>query len=111
MGAIGGTTARKRRIKQRLFDAQRGLCFYCRVEMRMDGPSPTTGRIGPREATFDHIKPKAMGGTSALSNLVLCCCRCNNERGHTKNALTFAATALQERLSPAPSVQKSSRNG
>lgn len=34
-----------------------------------------------RVATVDHIVPLAKGGTSAKSNLVTACRRCNNDKG------------------------------
>lgn len=44
-------------------------CWYC-------------GRcIKDKEITFDHVVPKAHGGTDDPSNLVCCCALCNRLKG------------------------------
>ena len=47
---------------------QKGLCFYCHTAIR--GVWVT-----------DHVVPLFRGGTSAYSNLVVCCWRCNELKG------------------------------
>lgn len=47
---------------------QKGLCFYCH--------KPIVGVW-----VTDHVIPLFRGGTSAYSNLVVCCWRCNKEKG------------------------------
>jgi 5-methylcytosine-specific restriction endonuclease McrA len=44
-------------------------CHYCNRERK------------PWQLTFDHMKPKCKGGTTALDNLVLACTYCNNRKG------------------------------
>lgn len=41
--------------------------------------------------TLDHVVPRAAGGSDDLSNLVLCCCKCNRKKG----ALPYAAFVQQ----------------
>lgn len=31
--------------------------------------------------TLDHVVPRAVGGPDELSNLLLCCCKCNRKKG------------------------------
>ena len=33
-------------------------------------------------ATLDHLTPLALGGSTCLDNLVLCCRLCNSVKGH-----------------------------
>ena len=33
------------------------------------------------EATKDHINPKSRGGQTTQENIVLCCAKCNHEKG------------------------------
>lgn len=39
-----------------------------------------------REATVDHIKPRALNGTNEIRNLQLACPECNVRKGHQYNA-------------------------
>lgn len=57
---------RSRRV--RIFERDRGVCFYCGVSVAL-----TT-------ATLDHVIPRARGGPSTDANLVLCCKPCNQEK-------------------------------
>jgi 5-methylcytosine-specific restriction endonuclease McrA len=34
------------------------------------------------QLTLDHIKPKSLGGSNAITNLRLMCAPCNRERGN-----------------------------
>jgi 5-methylcytosine-specific restriction endonuclease McrA len=47
---------------------QKGLCFYCKRPIK--GVWVT-----------DHVVPLFRGGTSAYSNLVVCCWACNDRKG------------------------------
>lgn len=42
-----------------------------------------TGRVPDDYATFDHVVPRSLGGSSELSNLRLACRPCNGARGAT----------------------------
>jgi 5-methylcytosine-specific restriction endonuclease McrA len=45
-------------------------CAYCRAP------------LGVREATLDHVVPKAKGGLTVKQNLVACCLQCNAAKQH-----------------------------
>ena len=62
-------------MKIRLAEAQNWRCCYCGC--RMD---KTERR---REPTFEHVIPRALGGSDDESNLVIACCACNQDRGAT----------------------------
>lgn len=49
-------------------------CIYCNAVLCFTGPV--------RNASADHIKPVAHGGSNGKSNLVICCKKCNCTRGH-----------------------------
>lgn len=55
---------RVRQYKQK----QKGLCYYCK--------KPIIGAW-----STDHVIPLYRGGTSAYSNLVVCCIPCNKDKG------------------------------
>jgi 5-methylcytosine-specific restriction endonuclease McrA len=38
----------------------------------------------PKEATLDHIVPSCRGGSNKVSNIIMCCRKCNEERGHAE---------------------------
>lgn len=44
------------------------LCFWCRRALRFE------------ETTVDHLRPRSKGGSNRMSNLVLSCSPCNQER-------------------------------
>lgn len=54
------------------------MCHYCNRKL------PKPGTKGGRATQFDHIVAYEDGGTDALSNLVLCCRRCNLDKGKMK---------------------------
>ena len=58
--------SKKRRL---LHEQQNGMCKYCEQEVTL------------AEATLDHVRPRSMGGTNELSNLVLACPTCNVAKG------------------------------
>jgi 5-methylcytosine-specific restriction endonuclease McrA len=55
-----------------LWEEQGGLCWYCKKQV----PS--------RDATVDHVTAKARGGTSAWSNVVMACSKCNGKKANRK---------------------------
>lgn len=82
------TTNKKKRFKrQRLFEKQRGACYYCGKPMLL-AKGPADARLRPSFATIDHVIPKAKGGTMCYDNCVLACQACNCERGD-KDAREF----------------------
>jgi len=55
---------------------ERRSCHYCGVGLTKRGTKE------PRSATVDHIIPKSRGGNSSPINTVMCCRRCNGEKGN-----------------------------
>lgn len=55
---------------------ERRSCHYCGVGMTKRGTKEH------RSATVDHIIPKSRGGNSAPINTVVCCRKCNGEKGN-----------------------------
>lgn len=67
------------RLRERAFQAQNGLCFYCNHAMW----STKSGcRKGPLRflCTAEHLKPKAEGGENTPENIVASCYFCNSRR-------------------------------
>lgn len=78
----------KRKLFATLFFAQRGHCAYCCCQMTE--PSALTNGVAlPSMATFDHIKPRSLGGRDEEANLLLACVECNSAKGSAyENRLT-----------------------
>jgi hypothetical protein len=51
-------------------------CFYCGI------PTQTSDVLISNLMTLDHIVPVSRGGNNDVSNLVICCASCNNDRGN-----------------------------
>lgn len=68
----------KRHIKQLhlLQDKFGGECHYC-------GEKTNSIQGHKKQATKEHVVPRAFGGANAMSNYVLACSQCNNDRGTT----------------------------
>lgn len=66
------------------------LCHYC------DKVLPKPGTKAGKGTHFDHIVPESKGGSHCLSNLVVCCKRCNTEKSD-KDYATF----LDDRITQA----------
>lgn len=49
-------------------------CHYC-------GDKTNGTHRSPKQATREHIVPKAYGGSNNINNYVLACAECNNKRG------------------------------
>lgn len=57
-----------------LIKRHQGRCHYCNER--------TDRKIGsPRQATKEHVVPRAFGGANSIENYVLACSDCNNKRG------------------------------
>ncbi len=78
----GGSGAYKRSAAARRhkFVAEYGKCYYCGLTVEQREPPH------PRAATLDHLLPLCRGGKSNMANLVLACCRCNNEKDNMTEA-------------------------
>ena len=57
----------KKRFRASIFSAWNNTCAYC----------------GNHATTIDHIKAKARGGPTTLSNCVPACLRCNADKSQT----------------------------
>jgi len=80
-----GQAERRRRKLARLITMQRGRCSICNAKMivtRRSSNDPGMQILDPREATVDHIVPKAAGGiVSAIENMQAVCSECNTLKG------------------------------
>lgn len=62
-------------IRRWLFDAQGGLCHYCKRLMVRQGGNTFLA------CTTEHLVPLSEAGTWAIENLAAACRQCNNARG------------------------------
>ena len=72
-----------------------GKCIHCGSKLVVADDGRSLG-----EATLEHIRPQAQGGTNDVRNLAVACARCNRQKGkrhdHTKGeALDRIVAALQ----------------
>lgn len=73
---MSGHEEKMRRIlRRRAFDAQNGLCYWCRQPMNLGATDDD-----PMQATGDHLVPLHNGGKTVPGNIVAACRKCNNER-------------------------------
>lgn len=63
-------------IRQRLYEAQSGTCFYCRQKVE----------AGSYQWTIDHKLPISRGGTNEDFNLVGACATCNSNKSSMTDA-------------------------
>ena len=81
--------SRKRRRLAAMWNVQDGKCIYCDHHTWLrdlshghDTKSNPVRGINQYEATIEHIRPKACGGSKlSKSNLIASCKRCNTTRG------------------------------
>jgi 5-methylcytosine-specific restriction endonuclease McrA len=71
------SSVRKRRLKDQLYAKQDGKCWLCDKVMSI-GPGFVNH---PKMASFDHVIPRAKGGTNKVANLKLAHRDCNIRRG------------------------------
>lgn len=68
---------RKRRIWAAIeAEGRDKVCAYCGTEVHRGLPP-----AHPNAANLDHAIPRSRGGTNELSNLVVACFSCNQNRG------------------------------
>jgi 5-methylcytosine-specific restriction endonuclease McrA len=73
---VAGTSDTPRSAAKALkiaLDKHGGSCFYCKTTSASDVTV---------EMTLDHIEPRALGGNSEITNLVVACKPCNAKKGH-----------------------------
>lgn len=52
------------------------ICHYCGAVLKPYGCPDAEGK----QATVDHVKPRACGGGNNIKNLVLACWDCNHKK-------------------------------
>jgi hypothetical protein len=83
--------------------SQGGRCFYCATLL-----NEAQWHTKP---TFDHVRPRAHGGTNAPENLVLACLPCNSAKGSMSAAeFTPRAARLRARIIQAVERKSSRKN-
>lgn len=68
---------------RRIYDAQRGICAYCKRPMLDPRWHLQRTPIQDDWPTRDHFIPIADGGTDNDDNIVIACYQCNNAKGNT----------------------------
>lgn len=64
-----------RRNRNKAFENQKGLCFYCLKQMKIQTPQAAADK-----ATADHLLPVSKNGKN-VNNIVCACFLCNQKRG------------------------------
>lgn len=78
-------------VKIRMYHEQDGRCCYCGVEMLYPRRIvPGVNKIYPLDATWEHVKPKSMGGKDGSYNSKLACHSCNQKKGVELNRILNA---------------------
>lgn len=80
-----------------LIKRDKGICHYC---LHKTNRTPHS----PKQATRDHVVPRAFGGQNNIDNYVLACADCNSERG--TNLFFCACPFCTERIQKALASQK-----
>ena len=97
---------RKRHNKKAaLFIAQDGLCCLCGKAMDLRHGTRGFGKAKRNMATFEHVKVKSSGGTSAKENVPLSHWLCNQRRG-VKDFETYRVTIAQNGGTPPAMINK-----
>lgn len=73
-----------RKLRERVWRRDQGLCFYCGTHMGLKNP----------ECTLDHVIPKSKGGSNRMWNLVVSCRPCNSEKNDKDPAEEQLAVVL-----------------
>jgi 5-methylcytosine-specific restriction endonuclease McrA len=71
--------SRRRRFFEVLISRNGMFCHWCGYEV------VRTLKVIPNQATLDHVTPRSEGGANSLSNLVLACYACNQNRAKIAN--------------------------
>ena len=81
--------------RRRIYERDEHKCVWCSIPIASIA-NPAHLPAGTRQATVDHIVPRARGGSNRPSNLITCCAGCNAKRGH--RSVPVFATALCTKL-------------
>ncbi|MBF5090521.1 HNH endonuclease [Novosphingobium sp. NBM11] len=81
-------------VRRQKFDAQDGLCFYCKQPMWEHDPHQFSERfavcdkrLGWLRSTAEHLRARCEGGKNTGDNIVAACLFCNSRRHRSRNAL------------------------
>ena len=83
-----GSARYRQERRRRLYEKQSGRCHWCKRKMKLEGGRK--GRPPANYATFEHLKPRAIGGGWGCNNIVLACFQCNFMRGATGDQIERA---------------------
>lgn len=78
----GGEREQRDNLRAELFAKQNGLCHLCGKLMTLQRKGKLGVSVSALFATFDHLLPRALGGTAYYTNLALAHRKCNSARGH-----------------------------
>lgn len=74
-------TRKRRNVRKLLIERQGLICFYCGRELILPAEYMSHQKMKERGvATVEHLRSLSEGGTNELSNLVLSCVACQEER-------------------------------
>lgn len=86
--------------RRRIYERDGWRCVWCCVGVAKIGVSGAEGvsvddivfadGLQIRQASIDHVVPRARGGSNAHTNLITCCVKCNARRNH-RSVPEFAA--------------------
>jgi len=65
----------KKYIRKTIFKKNNGRCFYCNCKLQNKNPKDKN------YMTMDHKKPKSLGGTITMDNIIPSCNSCNVSKG------------------------------
>ncbi len=72
------------------------VCHYCDKKLpKPTIPASAGGTKASKNTHLDHVIAQAKGGSDDLSNLVVCCKRCNTEKGD-RDYLAFLTSRLTQ---------------
>jgi 5-methylcytosine-specific restriction endonuclease McrA len=74
----GKVTVQKKLARERAWNRQRGLCFYCKKNVPRD------------KATLEHRVPACLGGNLQNGNAVMTCRECNEAKGNMPEEVFLA---------------------
>lgn len=79
-----------KRLYERLWQAQRGLCWICAE------PMIASLRMHPLAWSYDHVQPRAADGVNKPRNKLLAHRDCNSNRGHKPIPAGISVSAFRQ---------------
>jgi len=67
--ALRGARKHVKFSRENVYARDAGKCQYC------------SAGVPRHEITYDHVVPRALGGTNTWENIVICCVACNQRKG------------------------------